>query len=313
MVPWLIRTSPAHRCACSPSTPTPTTRRPRARPTLARYHAEGVRTVLVCCTGGEEGELHNPSLREPGQPFHGLTPEQEKADLAELRPLELAAVGRGHRLRRGGDARLPGLGHEGQPGQRRPDQLPPGRLRRGGRAGWWPSSAATRPQVLITYNDDQQGYPHPDHLRVHDISVPAFDRAGDPAWYPELGEPWQPLKLYYTVWSRRRLLAVHEALLRLRGSSPFDETWFERPGPGRPHHHPDRRRRLPVGPLGRAAGPRHPGRSQRGVLVRAVRRGAGRGVPLRGLDPGPVAGGRARPPGTLEDDLFAGVREAARR
>ena len=87
----------------------------------------------------------------------------------------------------------------------------------------------TRPQVIITYNDDQQGYPHPDHLKVHDISGPAFERAGDPAWYPEAGEPWQPLKLYYTVWSRRRLLAVHEALLRLRGSSPFDEKWFERP------------------------------------------------------------------------------------
>jgi mycothiol S-conjugate amidase len=31
------------------------------------------------------------------------------------------------------------------------------------------------------------------------------------------------------VWSRRRLLAVHEALQQLRGSSPFDEKWFERP------------------------------------------------------------------------------------
>ena len=27
-----------------------------------------------------------------------------------------------------------------------------------------------RPQVIVTYGDDQQGYPHPDHLRVHDIS-----------------------------------------------------------------------------------------------------------------------------------------------
>ncbi len=47
-----------------------------------------------------------------------------------------------------------------------------------------------RPQVIITYGDDQKGYPHPDHLRVHDISVLAFDRAGDPDWYPELGEPF---------------------------------------------------------------------------------------------------------------------------
>jgi mycothiol S-conjugate amidase len=83
--------------------------------------------------------------------------------------------------------------------------------------------------VIITYNDDQAGYPHPDHVKVHDISVPAFQRAGDPMWYPWAGEPWQPLKLYYTMWSRARMLAVHQAMLALRGSSPFDERWFERP------------------------------------------------------------------------------------
>ena len=38
---------------------------------------------------------------------------------------------------------------------------------------------AQRPQVIITYGDDQRGYPHPDHLKVHDISVLAFYRAGD--------------------------------------------------------------------------------------------------------------------------------------
>ena len=66
----------------------------------------------------------------------------------------------------------------------------------------------TRPQVIITYSDDQSGYNHPDHLRVHDISVLAFDRAGDPAWYPEAGEPFQPSKMYYTIWSRARGLAA---------------------------------------------------------------------------------------------------------
>ena len=62
----------------------------------------------------------------------------------------------------------------------------------------------------------------------------AFERAGEPAWYPEqLAEglqPWQPLKLYYTVWAKQRLMAVHEALLRLRGSSPYDQAWLDRPG-----------------------------------------------------------------------------------
>lgn len=52
----------------------------KGAPTVAKYHAEGVHAVLVCCTGGEEGELQNPTLREPGQPFHGLSPDEERAD-----------------------------------------------------------------------------------------------------------------------------------------------------------------------------------------------------------------------------------------
>jgi mycothiol S-conjugate amidase len=58
--------------------------------------------------------------------------------------------------------------------------------------------------------------------------VLAFERAGDHAWYPEAGEPWQPAKLYYSAWSRMRIVAMHEAMLRLRGESPFDEGWFTR-------------------------------------------------------------------------------------
>ena len=54
-----------------------------------------------------------------------------------------------------------------------------------------------KPQVLVTYGDDQRGYPHPDHIKVHEISVLAFDRAGDDEWYPEHGQQWQPIKMYY--------------------------------------------------------------------------------------------------------------------
>jgi mycothiol S-conjugate amidase len=86
-----------------------------------------------------------------------------------------------------------------------------------------------RPHVVVTYPDRQEGYPHPDHLRVHDISILAFDAAGDPDKYPEAGDPWQPLKLYYTMWSRERIMAMHEKLLELGLESPFDKRWFERP------------------------------------------------------------------------------------
>jgi len=65
----------------------------KGAPTVARYHAEGVHTVLVCCTGGEEGDLQNPSLREEGQPFHGLDPAAERALVAQMRE-GVAATGR---------------------------------------------------------------------------------------------------------------------------------------------------------------------------------------------------------------------------
>ncbi len=85
-----------------------------------------------------------------------------------------------------------------------------------------------RPQVVVTYGDDQRGYPHPDHLRVHEVSVAAFEASGDASAYPDAGEPWQPLKLYYVGWSGRRILAMHEKYLELGLESPFDEKWLER-------------------------------------------------------------------------------------
>jgi mycothiol S-conjugate amidase len=200
----------------------------KGAPTVARAHAQGVYTVLVCCTGGEEGDLQNARLREPGQPFHGLTPEDEKAKVAALRAGELAESAR---IIGFDEVVMLGYRDSGMPdteANRHPDSFhqadvdeAAGRLvaviRR------------TRPQVVITYADDQQGYPHPDHLKVHDISVVAFDRAGDPDWYPEAGEPYQPLKLYYSTWSRARMRAIHEAILARGGKSPFDERWFDRP------------------------------------------------------------------------------------
>ena len=200
----------------------------KGAPTLAKYGAAGASTVLVCCTGGEEGDLQNPQLREPGGPFHGVPPEREQALVASMRPAELEqsanVIGFSEVVMLGyrdsGMADSPTNEHPDCFHQADIDEAT-GRLVEVIRR--------TRPQVIITYNDDQKGYPHPDHLRVHDISVLAFDRAGDPDWYPEAGEPFQPLKLYYSTWSRRRLVAMHEGLIRHKGESPFDETWFERP------------------------------------------------------------------------------------
>jgi len=196
--------------------------------TVAKYHAEGVHTVLVCCTGGEEGDLQNPALREPGAPLHGLDADAERRKLAELRPLELALSARiiGYDevvmlgYRDSGMAESPANDHPESFHRADLDEAT-GRL--------VAVIREHRPQVLLSYGDDQRSYPHPDHLRVHEISVLAFDRAGDPDWYPDLGEPYQPLKLYYSTWSKGRVLAVHEALIAKNGVSPYDERWLDRP------------------------------------------------------------------------------------
>jgi mycothiol S-conjugate amidase len=185
--------------------------------TVARYHAEGVRTVLVCCTGGEEGDILNPAMDSP----------EIRSDLANVRMGELAAAASligydevvmlGYR-----DSGMPDTPANERPEcfARAPLDEAVGRLvsviRR------------ERPQVIVTYGDDQQGYPHPDHLRVHEVSVVAFAAAGDPAAYPDAGPPWQPLKLYYVGWSGARIVAMHEKFLELGLESPFDEGWLKR-------------------------------------------------------------------------------------
>jgi mycothiol S-conjugate amidase len=185
--------------------------------TVARYHAEGVRTVLVCCTGGEEGDILNPALDSP----------EVRADLAAVRMGELAA-----------SAALIGYDEVVLLGYRdsgMPDTAANARSDSFARA---PLDEAVgrlvavirreRPQVIVTYGDDQKGYPHPDHLRVHEISVIAFDAAGDPTAYPDAGAAWTPLKLYYVGWSGARILAMHEKFVELGLTSPFDDGWLER-------------------------------------------------------------------------------------
>ena len=81
---------------------------------------------------------------------------------------------------------------------------------------------------MITTYDENGGYPHPDHIMTHKISMVAFEAAGDPERYPEAGAPWQPLKLYYNQgFNRPRTVALHEALLGRGLESPYAE-WLER-------------------------------------------------------------------------------------
>jgi mycothiol S-conjugate amidase len=186
--------------------------------TVAKYAAEGIRGVLVCCTGGEEGEILNPAVDTP----------ETRANLHDVRMQELQdsvdAIGYAQLYMLG----YRDSGMKDTEANARPENFANApmdeaveRLVR--------IIRAERPQVIVTYGDDSKFYPHPDHVQVHEISGPAFDAAGDPDRFPDAGPPWQPSKLYYTGWSARRVRALHEEFLARGEESPY-ATWFEQRG-----------------------------------------------------------------------------------
>ncbi|MCL2454107.1 MAG: mycothiol conjugate amidase Mca [Micrococcales bacterium] len=180
--------------------------------TLARYAAEGVEVLVVTCTGGERGDVLNPRFPRS---------EQTPQTMAALRRREMAAavtaLGVRHRWLGFVDSGLP----EGDP----PPPLPEGSF------ALVPLEQATarlvevvrefRPHVMTTY-DPTGGYPHPDHVRTHEVGLAAYRAAGDPARFPHAGTPWQVSKLYYDApFSVHRLRALHEAMVRAGLVSPF--------------------------------------------------------------------------------------------
>jgi mycothiol S-conjugate amidase len=68
---------------------------------------------------------------------------------------------------------------------------------------------------------------------THKVSVEAFEAAADPDRYPGTGEPWQPLKLYYHMtFHKARFMAMHDAMLAAGLESPYEDRlkdWEERP------------------------------------------------------------------------------------
>ncbi|MBW3604134.1 MAG: mycothiol conjugate amidase Mca [Actinobacteria bacterium] len=84
-----------------------------------------------------------------------------------------------------------------------------------------------RPDVLLTYPEGG-GYPHPDHIRCHDVSAAAYAAAADPEQFPGAGAPHEVSKLYYMgVFTKRKLEALHQACLDRGMESPFTE-WLQR-------------------------------------------------------------------------------------
>ncbi|MCO1615776.1 mycothiol conjugate amidase Mca [Micromonospora sp. CPM1] len=192
---------------------------------MAKYVAEGVDVLVVTATGGERGSVLNPKMDRP----------DVWANIGDIRRAEMDAA----RAILGVEQAWLGFVDSGLP---EGDPLPP--LPEGCFALQDVDVAAAplvrlmrqfRPHVVTTY-DEEGGYPHPDHIMTHKITVAAFDAAGDPERHPEVGEPWQPLKLYYDVgFSRAKIMSLHEAVLAAGLESPYGEwmkRWDERPDKG---------------------------------------------------------------------------------
>jgi mycothiol S-conjugate amidase len=184
--------------------------------TVAKYHAQGVHTVLVCCTGGEEGDILNPAMDT----------DEVKADIGAVRRAELDNA-----------ARIIGYDEVVMLGYRDSGMADSEANKNPNCFAQAPLDEAvgrlvavirrTRPQVVVTYHEKQERYPHPDHLRVHEVTMAAVDAAADASRYPEAGEPWEVQKIYYTAWSFKRIVLMHEKFLELGLESPFDENWFK--------------------------------------------------------------------------------------
>ncbi|MBI3979826.1 MAG: PIG-L family deacetylase [Chloroflexi bacterium] len=194
---------------------------------LARYAAMGVRTGVVCCTGGEEGEIHDPDLDL----------ETAKPQLHEIRERELRAA---CRVLGVGVVRLLGYrdsGMAGTPANQNPAAFcnvdvveASGRLVRVVRE--------LRPRIIIT-EAEGGGYPHPDHIMCHTVTIAAVAVAGDPRAFPEAGPPWDVPKVYTIAnvddgtWDRLEedlhAAGIDEPWLRRRR-----ETRRSRPAPKRP-------------------------------------------------------------------------------
>jgi mycothiol S-conjugate amidase len=184
--------------------------------TTARYVAEGVEVLVATCTGGERGSILNPAMDRP----------DIRGNLAEVRRREMEAAREVLGVRQTWlgfmDSGLP----EGDP-------LPP--LPEGCFALQDPAYAAGalvkvirdfRPQVVTTY-DENGGYPHPDHIMCHKVTMTAVEAAEDPEAWTEHGAPWQVQKVYYDhTFNMARNWALHRAMLDRGEKSPFAE-WLK--------------------------------------------------------------------------------------
>ena len=182
---------------------------------IARAVAQGHRVDLVTCTGGEEGEIHDPTLDY----------EEAFPRLREIREAELRCSLDALRGPYPGELHLHLLGYRdsgmmGTESNERPESF-------------WKSDLdeatarlvrivrEVRPSVMVTY-DPNGNYGHPDHINAHRIAAAAWDAAADPGRYPDAGEPHAVAKLYEIAFNRDRWFALMKEMSERGIPLPWD-------------------------------------------------------------------------------------------
>ncbi len=185
--------------------------------TTAKYVAEGVDVHVVTCTGGERGSILNPNMDRP----------DVLANITEIRRQEMDRAREVLGIRQDWLGFVDSGWPDGDPKPPLPDGCFGLVSPEEGAAPLVRLIREFRPHVLTTY-DENGGYPHPDHIMCHVVSLEAWKTAGDPDAHPELGMPWQPLKLYYQhTFHRDRIVAIHEAMIARGLESPYAERLAE--------------------------------------------------------------------------------------
>ncbi|MHA7662274.1 mycothiol conjugate amidase Mca [Mycolicibacterium sp. HS_4_1] len=184
--------------------------------TTAKYAANGARVMVVTLTGGERGDILNPAMDLPE--VHGRIHEVRRDEMAKAAEI----LGVEHHWLGFVDSGLP----EGDPLPPLPDDCfavvpieePVRRLVRVIRE--------FRPHVITTY-DENGGYPHPDHIRCHQVSMAAYEAAADHVRFPDEGDPWSISKLYYGHgFLRRRMQLLQDEFAKYGEVGPF-EKWLQ--------------------------------------------------------------------------------------
>jgi LmbE family N-acetylglucosaminyl deacetylase len=191
--------------------------------TLRQAAERGWRTVLVCATRGEVGEISDPALATP-ETLGTVREGELRCAAAAMQISEVLFLD-------WRDSGMDGTPENADPRAfvNAPDEAIVPRL--------VALLRAERPELVVTF-DPSGGYGHPDHLAIHRHTLAAVEAAADPARYPDAGAPFRTPRVYFVVFPRARFIEMRDAFLA-NGGDPAEVEQFNRDDLGYPDEQVD--------------------------------------------------------------------------